>query len=626
MAFAIVSCAALFAAACTSRPSNAGPDGSVTTSIATTAELTTSAPKVPVPSDDERGSATSSSGPDRGGRLVYGVEAESANPWAPYRTSCGTSCLVVLQAVSDPLFVQTVDGGIEGMLVEAVEVNDDSTEHTWTIRSGVSFHDGSSLTGAAVAFNIDSCRFSSLTGSKFTGIVDVEPDGQSVTITTDSPWVPLPAHFAGTACSFMFSPDWLASLADVPFRDVDAHYFSEVVAAESASGDPAAPVGVGPFQFESFVPGNGNSFIASRYDAYWRGPTGQTGEQLPYLDAIEIIVVADPAARSALVKNGTVGIMHTSSASEIAGLRQSNELELVESAAYADTSYIVLNVAAGTNSTIGVIEQSEAVPMDPLGSNADNPMIHQSCRRAFAHATDTAEIAARQGAGVTRPANGPFPPGSIGHLKDSDYPVYSREAAAIAFDACLNDAQVEVVDFTLATSSDQPSLELAQAVAANWIDVFGDEIQVIVEPLPVGEFGRNALVGAFDAQIWRNHAGSDPDEQFTWWYSGAATPLGSLGLNIGRFQDSLIDQNLVVQRQVADPELRLAAAEEINRAFGENVWNLWLTWGTWAIAHDERVQGLTDGVAIDGTSLEPLAAGLHPIAQLWCSDGRCDNN
>ena len=90
VAFAIVSCAALFAAACTSRPSNAGPDGSVTTSIATTAELTTSAPKVPVPSDDERGSATSSSGPDRGGRLVYGVEAESANPWAPYRTSCGT--------------------------------------------------------------------------------------------------------------------------------------------------------------------------------------------------------------------------------------------------------------------------------------------------------------------------------------------------------------------------------------------------------------------------------------------------------------------------------------------------------------------------------------------------------
>ena len=45
------------------------------------------------------------------------------------------------------------------------------------------------------------------------------------------------------------------------------------------TGDPAAPVSLGPFKYVSYTLGNGNSFIAERYEDYWRGdrPNSLTG-------------------------------------------------------------------------------------------------------------------------------------------------------------------------------------------------------------------------------------------------------------------------------------------------------------------------------------------------------------
>ena len=68
----------------------------------------------------------------QGGDLVFGIEADTANPWAPYRTSCATACYVMITSVSDPLFTATADGEIAPILVESFEPNADSTEWTFT--------------------------------------------------------------------------------------------------------------------------------------------------------------------------------------------------------------------------------------------------------------------------------------------------------------------------------------------------------------------------------------------------------------------------------------------------------------------------------------------------------------
>ena len=125
--------------------------------------------------------------------------------------------------------------------------------------------------------------------------------GQDVVITIKGgPWVALPTYFAGGGTlGYMFSPTWLASLPDVPQRTEGGPVFDAAVAATPADGDPAKPVGLGAFKFESYTPGNGNAFRAVRNDDYWRGPNGITGEDLPYLDAIEAVVAVDIDSRQA---------------------------------------------------------------------------------------------------------------------------------------------------------------------------------------------------------------------------------------------------------------------------------------------------------------------------------------
>ncbi|HEU4840525.1 MAG TPA: ABC transporter substrate-binding protein, partial [Ilumatobacteraceae bacterium] len=156
--------------------------------------------------------------PVQGGDLVYGIEADTANLFAPYKTSYATAGYVLLTSLSDPLFTATPDGEIAPVLVESYENNEDYTEWTLHIRDGITFHDGTPLDGAAVKFNIDACRMAPLTAGALTAIADVQAEGQTVTITTNEPFVAMPRGFTERQCAYMMSPQWLGSLPDVPQR------------------------------------------------------------------------------------------------------------------------------------------------------------------------------------------------------------------------------------------------------------------------------------------------------------------------------------------------------------------------------------------------------------------------
>src|SRR5262245_52603645 len=61
--------------------------------------------------------------PVKGGTLVYGLEADTANAWAPYRASYATSGYVPLSAISDSLFAVNDDGEIVPLLADSVDHN-----------------------------------------------------------------------------------------------------------------------------------------------------------------------------------------------------------------------------------------------------------------------------------------------------------------------------------------------------------------------------------------------------------------------------------------------------------------------------------------------------------------------
>ena len=157
--------------------------------------------------------------PVRGGDLVYGLEADSANPWVNYRTSCATSCYLMMTSVSDALFGLTADGEVAPLLIDEYEANADFTEWTLHVREGVTFHDGTPLDGAAVELNLEACQYSALAGAAYVWMDEVTSDGQTVTVTTKEPFVALPRAFTERQCAFMFSPTWMKTLPDVPQRN-----------------------------------------------------------------------------------------------------------------------------------------------------------------------------------------------------------------------------------------------------------------------------------------------------------------------------------------------------------------------------------------------------------------------
>jgi peptide/nickel transport system substrate-binding protein len=427
--------------------------------------------------------------------------------------------------------------------------------------------------------------------------------------------VALPGQFTGQ-CGYMFSPKWLRSLPSNPLRQ--GPLADPETAATPPTGKDAEPVSLGAFKFKSYQPGNGNSFDAVRNDDYWRKDEG-----LPYLDEVELVVAVDIDGRSNGLRSGQFNIMHTDNGDELAKYQKDKSFNQVTSDAFAETGYIMLNVAEGTNPTYAKLTGKDGT-MDPKGQNAASPLLKVECRRALAEAIDLDRVVKERTAGIDKPANGPFPPGSIGYLQDSGYPKYDVKAAQADMDKCLAAIGKPAAEFTYNTTNDPFNVETNQLVISMWKDAFGDKVKTSVTPVEQGQYIGLALVGNFNAFAWRNHGGVDPDQQFVWWYSGLSSPIGQSAINFGRFQDPDIDKALLTQRTQADPAVRKAATEEINRSFGKNVWNLWNWWTTWGIPTNKKVHDVTN-LTLPGSSekIAPLISGHHGIAQIWCDGGKC---
>ncbi len=570
--------------------------------------------------DDSTGAAASDEGePVRGGTLVYGVEADTANPWAGYRSSFAPAGYVVISSITDPLFLPNEDAETIPHLVESAEPNADHTQWTFTLRDGITFHDGTPFDAAAVKVNIDACRAAPLSRAGYSPITDVQADGQVVTITTAGPWVSLPAYFATNhGCSYMLSGEWLKTLPDLPQRDPASPVYDAEIAAIPATGDPAHPVGLGAFKFESYTPGNGNAFVAVRNDDYWRGDgPDSTGEGLPYLDRIEIVVAVDIQSRSNSLRSGQFHIIHTSNADEIAVFKDDDAFETHISDTFGETNYLMLNVAEGTSPTSGE-------PIDPQGANAASPLLHVSCRKALAHAIDYDRVNEERNAGLAKIANGPFPPGSIGYLDDTGYPTFDVDAAQAEFDTCLQESGQDKIVLSFNTTNDPFNVETNTLILSMWQEAFGDQIDAKIEPIEQGQYIGLGLVGDFQILGWRSHSGSDPDQQRRWWHSSTAFPLGQTATNFGRIVDPVIDENLDIIRTNADPDARREAAEAINRQFGEQVYNLWLNYALWGIISQPQVNGVEVNVLPgDGNGPGVYFGGRHQMAQLWCDEGDC---
>ena len=182
--------------------------------------------------------------------------------------------------LSDPDVVPTIIPA----LAESWEVSEDLTTWTFTLREGVTFHDGTPFDADAAVYNLgryvdqgDPQFYPELRAAASEPVAGLKGfskiDDMTIEITTVGPWANLPSD--------------LATL-----------YFASPTALEELGNDGflKAPVGTGPFEFVELQ--EGESLTLASYDDYWAGEAK--------VDNLVLRPIPDATARVAALRNGEV--------------------------------------------------------------------------------------------------------------------------------------------------------------------------------------------------------------------------------------------------------------------------------------------------------------------------------
>ena len=259
----------------------------------------------------------------------------------------------------------------------------------WTIkvRPGITFHDGTPLDGAAVADNMTRFKNGFLTGAYFSNVdsIAVNPtDPLAVDLRMKTPWVTFPAVLAISQVGYIASPTWMA-------------------AADADETLKLKPVGTGPFIAEDYKPNE--YFKLKKNPSYWNQP-------YPYLDELEYRPIPDALNRRDALITGAIDMLHSDNGEVISGFRDNADFVQEEITTNTETGYTLLHVT------------------QTLPDGTPSPLTDQRVRCALGYAYDQNAVNETIGQGVFPTANGPFPPGMVGHLDDTGYPQQQDMAKA----------------------------------------------------------------------------------------------------------------------------------------------------------------------------------------------------
>jgi peptide/nickel transport system substrate-binding protein len=585
---------ALVAGACSRKDDDQSSPGTTATPDSTAPDDTSTSPDSTAPDDTSGGADTTTptettepaGEPVYGGTLIVSGEAEVANPWTPAAMQCDQYCYVRASAFYEPLTAVNADSEVSGVLLESITPNDDFTEWTGVVRSGITFHDGTPLDAAAVVYNLQEHAGSLLTaaalpdlgrnpdGSFAIEVVDdmtfVAKMGKGGDLSQPRPWATFPVFLAGQL-GYIASPTWLQAVKD-------------------GTGDPVKAVGTGPFRLESYAPRDRT--IVVRNDDYWR--TDADGNALPYLDRVEFRVIEDSETAGEALRSGDIDIFATSAAAVISEFRGDGEFAMTEQDLFVESSYTMLD-------------------LDKAG-----PLQDRRVRCALSKAINRQELIDLTADGIVPVANGLFSPGQEGYLEDNGFdPAQDLEGAQALMDEYLaeNPGPVQI---KYGTTVSAINAQIAELLADYWSEI-GVEIQIV--QFPQDQYITKALFGDPDYEMfgWRSHGGTFVDSQYLWWHSSSAAPDGSLSLNFARLRDPVIDENLEAARGEPDAAARQEFAANVNRQMAAECYNIPISWTLWGVIRRPDLANVGVGFLPDGSSFRE-SGGFFSVGQVYLEE------
>lgn len=444
--------------------------------------------------------------------------------------------------------------------------NEDGTVWTFTLREGVSFHDGTPFNAEAVKFNIDRMNDRDHPNGN-------RSEGKNFVMWSDT--FGGPAAEGGLVQSVETVNDYTVQMnlsQPVPFLPAlwAASYFqfgspAAIKEAGVAYGTPSyGAVGTGPFKFVEWI--EGERLVLERNDNYWQGQAG--------VERIVFRGIAEPTTRLAELQAGAI---------DVAVLLTSDDYSTVQS----DPNLVAQVPESELN--IGYV----AIHIDhaPL----DNVLV----RRALMYAMDRQAIvdAFYEGLGVV--ADDMLPASLFGHGEPWPYDYNPERAKELLAEAGYpNGFDTELWYMPVSRPYFPSPQPIAEVIATYWADV---GVNAVLMTEDWATYGADYRAGKFPMyMIGWNADYADPDNFLLTFFG--PTAVGRSG-----WVNERVHELLLAARQVADQNQRAAMYAEVNNIIADQAMAMPMATNRSLTATRANIQGwVPSPLGFSSVSLFPI--------------------
>ncbi|MDL2397794.1 ABC transporter substrate-binding protein [Rhizobium mayense] len=444
---------------------------------------------------------------------------------------------IVFAAMCDKLVDINANLDIVPQLATAWAWNDKGTDVTFTLRSGVTFQDGTPFDAAAVKFNIERMKTLKESNRKaeLAPIDTVEVvDPTHVTFHLKGPFAPLLAVLSDRA-GMMVSP----------------------TAAQKGGEFATNPVCSGPYMLKARK--QRDSITLDKYPGYWNAAA------IGY-DEVQYLIIPDSTVRLSRVQAGDLEVAERIAPTDLATVRSDNKLALHSSPGLA-VSHLMINVGNGDKAKT------------PIGTD---PRL----RKALELSLDRNVINQVAFNGEFIPDNQMIPSSSAFYSKAHPMPARDVDKAKALIAEVGGPAPK--LEITYENSlTDGRVAQIIQALASE----AGFDVQLL--PLETTSAIQRYLAGDFQAYIGNWSGRADPDPTLYAFFGSDGSQ------NVNKYKNPEMDKTLVDARQASDEATRKQLYEKATDIYLTDLPTIPLYHPNWFYASRADVTGITifpDGI------------------------------
>ena len=452
----------------------------------------------------------------QGGELRWGYSIGQIPTLDPAQVNLGAVAGELLANLFSGLVQFDEELGIIPDLAEDWTVSEDGLEYTFNLRSGLSFHNGDSLTANDFIYTYERTTNPDVASPHANKLALIEeitaPDDTTLVIRQSAPYAP----FLGTACS-RGPGRALLPISQRAIEEMGDEQFGQ------------APIGSGPFMIDPDTVEVGGGFELLAFEDWYGGR--------PPLDKVIVQLVSEPSTLVSALEAGDVDMV------DILPLTGYDQIAAVDD--------ITIVEAAGTN-WIGLAMNFNRPPWDNLDA-----------RMAVAKAIDREDLINTAFFGRATPGIGPIAP-AFGWVYQSEDEAENPqafnldEARELAEAAGLDGVQVNLIS--------NPDTRVQQALRSQLSEI-GLDVQI--EQMQQNAYTERRNSGDYDMDVLGSVVDVDPDDNI-WNFFHSEGPFNTYGYSNPEADELCDAQRLTSSQEERTQilqELRLLLASEPAYAF-----------------------------------------------------------